>query len=506
MAFYKDAVDLFPHETVLFQSVLDGMADGIVIADSAGSLLLWNESAQKLLGIDPAPRSPDQWACDFGLYLPDKVTFYPVDRLPLMRAMHGESVDGVEMFLRNARNEGAWLEVTGRPLVIPNFFEGAIAVFRDVTTEKRARQALAGAHFELQQSEEKWRTLTSNLPGAIYRSDPVLPRRMRFMTAPVAAITGRPVADFEALVLPEDRETVRAALFRAFQENLPYNMEYRIRRADGSVRWIDDRGQPVCGEDGEILWLDGILFDVTERKEAQEAFLAGAAELARSNAEREQLEFFAFVASHDLRAPLQKIMAFADLLGTPAGEQKKAEYLARICQTVMRMGSLIDDLLKFTKAASGGQSFTAFELGEVITEVLSDLEVRLQAASARVDVGPMPRLMADRAQVGQLFQNLIGNAVKYAKKGVPPVVTLTASVENGQAVVRVQDNGIGFDEKYTDKIFKPFQRLQTGGDYEGSGIGLAICQKIVMRHGGVLSASSVIGEGSVFTARLPLAP
>lgn len=505
MAIYRDTIDVFPHETVLFQTILDGMTDGVVVANASGTLLLWNAAAQKMLGLGAAAVPPERWSNHFGLYLPDKVTPYPYEKLPLVRAMHGEPVDGVEMFLKNGRGE-AWIEVSGRPLAISRFFEGGLAVFRDVTVEKRGRQALAAAHFELQQSEEKWRTLTANLPGAIYRSDPGLPRRMRFMTAPAAAITGRPVADFEALVLPEDREIVRAALFRAFQENRAYGMEYRIRRADGAVRWIDDRGQPVCGEDGEILWLDGILFDVTERREAQEAFLRSAADLARSNAEREQLELFAFVASHDLRAPLQKIMAFADLLGTPAGEAKKTDYLDRIRHTVMRMGGLIDDLLKFTRAASAGQTSAPFDLGGVVAEVLSDLEVRLEAASARVETGPLPRLLGDRAQTGQLFQNLIGNAVKYARKGVSPVVRVSAETDGGFAAVRVEDNGIGFDEKHLDKIFKPFQRLVTNGDYEGSGIGLAICHKIAERHGGTLTATSVPGKGSAFTVRLPLAP
>jgi signal transduction histidine kinase len=429
----------------------------------------------------------------------------PFERLPLVRAVHGESVDGVEIFVKNSRIEGAWFEVSGRPLAIPHFFEGGLAVFRDVTAEKRARQALTAAHFELQQSEEKWRTLTTNLPGAIYRSDPLMPRRMRFMTAPVTAITGHVAVDFETLIFPEDCEAVYAALFRAFQENRPYAMEYRIRRADGAVRWIDDRGQPVCGEDGEVLWLDGILFDVTERKEAEEAFLKSVADLAHSNAEREQLELFAFVASHDLRAPLQKIMAFADLLDTPAGEAKKTDYLDRIRHTVMRMGTLMDDILKFTRAATAGQALAPLELDAVIADVLSDLEVRLEVATARVDVDPLPRLLGDRAQIGQLFQNLIGNAVKYARKDVPPVVKISASVEDGFALVRVEDNGIGFDEKHLDKIFKPFQRLVSVSDYEGSGIGLAICHKIAARHGGILSASSVPGKGSVFTARLPLA-
>ncbi len=506
MAIYEDPVGVFPHEMVLFQSILDGMTDGVVVADAAGDLLLWNAAAQKIIGTETGANPPEEWSSRFGLYLPDKVTPYPFDRLPLVRAMRGESIDGVEMFVKNPRIEGAWFEVSGRPLTIPHFFEGGLSVFCDVTAEKRSRQALTAAHFELQQSEEKWRTLTANLPGAIYRSDPALPRRMRFMTAPITAIAGGADVDFEALILPEDREAVRAAFFRAFQENRPYGMEYRIRRADGAVRWIDDRGQPVCGEDGEILWLDGILFDVTERKEAECAFLKSVADLAHSNAEREHLELFAFVASHDLRAPLQKIMAFADLLGTPGGEAKKSDYLDRIRNTVMRMGNLIDDILKFTRAATVGQASAPFELGAVVADVLSDLEVRLEVASARVETGPLPCLLGDRAQIGQLFQNLIGNAVKYARKGVPPVIKISAALEEGFASVRVEDNGIGFDEKYLDKIFKPFQRLVSVSDYEGSGIGLAICQKIAARHGGSLSASSTPGKGSVFTARFPLAP
>lgn len=232
-------------------------------------------------------------------------------------------------------------------------------------------------------------------------------------------------------------------------------------------------------------------------------------ELQRSNRE---LQDFAFVASHDLQEPLRKIQAFGDRLTTKHGPQLNDEardYLTRMQGAADRMHTLINDLLAFSRVTTKAQPFVPTDLSRVAREVLGDLEVRLQDNQAQVHVGNLPTIEADPLQMRQLFQNLIGNALKFHRTGVPPEIRIDAEEQpaNGgfeMLNIRVSDNGIGFDEKYLDRIFTPFQRLHGRNEFEGTGIGLAVCRKIVERHGGTLSARSKPGEGSTFIAALPV--
>ena len=236
-------------------------------------------------------------------------------------------------------------------------------------------------------------------------------------------------------------------------------------------------------------------------------------ELRRSN---EELEKFAYVASHDLQEPLRKIQTFGDRLqnaATDALSEQARDYLIRILASTVRMRQLISDLLTFARVTTKGQPFTRVDLSQVLAEVLSDLEVSIQQTGGKVNVGKLPTLDADPLQMRQLFQNLIGNALKFHKPGFSPVVTISAEaaelpVEGKDPYVSawrisIADNGIGFDEKYLDKIFQVFQRLHGRTEYEGTGVGLAICRKIVERHSGSITASSVPGEGAAFLVLLP---
>lgn len=230
-------------------------------------------------------------------------------------------------------------------------------------------------------------------------------------------------------------------------------------------------------------------------------------ELNRSNRE---LQDFAFVASHDLQEPLRKIQAFGDRLKSKHGpdlNENARDYLDRMQNAAGRMHTLINDLLGFSRVTTKAQPFVPTDLNSVAREVLNDLEVRVLDNGGHVDVGDLPTIDADPLQMRQLLQNLIGNALKFHRPGVPPIIKVTGDVSaNGGSELKltVEDNGIGFDEKYLDRIFTPFQRLHGRGEYEGTGIGLAVCRKIVERHGGVLAAKSKPGEGSAFTATLPV--
>ena len=250
------------------------------------------------------------------------------------------------------------------------------------------------------------------------------------------------------------------------------------------------------------------IIDITERKRSEERLHRYSQELERSNAE---LESFASVASHDLQEPLRKIRTMGERLQQVSGEglnEKGQDYLQRIVKASDNMHRLIRDLLAFSRVATRAQPFARIDLATPLKEALSNLEVAIDEADAEVCLGDLPAIDADEGQMIQLFQNLIGNAVKFRRADVPPRIEIDASVEGegDRAVCRIQvsDNGIGFDEKYQDRIFSIFQRLHGKGKFEGTGIGLAICKKIVERHEGTITASGVLGEGSVFEIRLPM--
>jgi signal transduction histidine kinase len=229
-----------------------------------------------------------------------------------------------------------------------------------------------------------------------------------------------------------------------------------------------------------------------------------AAELARSNGELEQ---FASIASHDLQEPLRKIRTFSQrLTETEAGRLSDTgrDYLERSNSAAERMQKLIADLLRFSRVATHGRPFAQVDLGQVTREVLVDLDDQVERSGATVRVGRIPTISADALQMRQLIQNLLSNALKFRRPGVTPEVSIDGSTNGVNARIVVRDNGIGFDEQYSRRIFRVFERLHGRNDYPGTGIGLALCRKIAERHGGTIVAESAPGVGSTFTVTVPM--
>jgi len=259
------------------------------------------------------------------------------------------------------------------------------------------------------------------------------------------------------------------------------------------------------------------LGSVIQRKRAEENLRAYAARLNRSNRD---LQDFAYVASHDLQEPLRKVRTFADRLNVKYAEvlgEQGRDYLERMAGAAARMQDLIDDLLELSRVTTKAQPFTPVDLSEVAQEVISDLEARIDQIGGRVEVSGLPTVEADRPQMRQLLQNLIGNALKFHREGKTPIIKVYGAFvqkrkeePNGRAAdggvcqILVEDNGIGFDEEHFERIFVPFQRLHGRTDYEGTGMGLAICRKVVERHGGNITAKSVPGRGATFIVTLPV--
>jgi PAS domain S-box-containing protein len=270
----------------------------------------------------------------------------------------------------------------------------------------------------------------------------------------------------------------------------------------GKEVWLDCHFTPfVSNGEPHLLRTDE---DISIAKQAEIALQAYAAKLEQSNRD---LQEFAYVASHDLQEPLRKVLAFSDLIVTEYGDaidETGRDYLNRMQGASQRMQTLIYDLLNFSRVETRAQAFTEVDLNTVAQEVVSDLENSIENAQGRVEIGKLPTIDTDPTQMHQLLQNLISNALKFHHEGCSPLVKISAEINGDACQISVEDNGIGLNIQYLDRIFKPFERLHSREEYEGSGMGLAICRRIVERHSGRITAISTPGEGSTFIVTLPI--
>jgi PAS domain S-box-containing protein len=374
-----------------------------------------------------------------------------------------------------------------------------------------------GASAALRESEERFRVLVDGVADyAIYMLDPAGKvvswnkgaERLKGYTSD--EILGQDVSVFFP---PADVAAGKPAaeLARAAAEGRTEQESWRVRK-DGSHFWADVIVTALRDEDGQLRGFAKVTRDFTARKASEDAvreagkkLRAYATRLERSNRE---LETFAAVASHDLQEPLRKIRAFGDRLSSKYGAQLEPtgrDYLDRMCSAAARMQDLIENLLAFSRVTTKAQPFASVDLATVARDVLSDLESRIAQTAGRVEVGELPSVYADATQMRQLLQNLLANALKFHRAGVPPVVRVSSRALPGgdRFEIRVQDRGLGFEQQYAERIFGMFQRLHGRSEFEGTGIGLAICRKIVDRHDGTIVATGAPGEGAVFTITLP---
>ena len=342
---------------------------------------------------------------------------------------------------------------------------------------------------------------------------------------------------------PDDREKIKAAAAEASRSGVGRRIEYRMRHKDGSWRVLESTASTILDAKGNVNKLvivnrditdrkgaeialqeyqihleelvemrtaeltkanEQLERDITERNRVQQELTRKVEELARSNADLEQ---FAYVASHDLQEPLRMVISYTQLLARRYRGKLDAsadEFIGFAVDGASRMQQLIQDLLSYSRLTIRGKALQFTETGAACNAALENLRESIKDSNAEVSVGPLPKVLADATQLAQLFQNLIGNAIKYRNKRRPEI-HVDARPNGNDWVFSVKDNGIGIEPQYFERIFQMFQRLHTRKDYSGTGIGLAICRKIIERHGGKIWVESQSGKGSTFLFTIPRA-
>lgn len=486
-----------PETHEYFRQLVGPVQDyAIFLLDAQGHVLSWNAGAERIKGYKAEEIIGQHFS-----------RFYPPDLVE-----QGFPEHELEVACKEGRfeNEGWRVRKDGSQ------FWGSVAVtpWKDATGCLQGFLKITRDLTERKQSEEKFRGFLESAPDAIVivdtRGTIVLVNRQTetLFGYRREELVGQPIE----MLVPEQVRARHPQLRERYLANpvprpLGVGMELYGVRKDGSQVPVEISLSPVQTSEG--LLVSSAIRDITERKRAQERLESFARQLQRSNRELEQ---FASVAAHDLQEPLRKIEAFGDRLKAKCvgqlDEQGK-DYLERMQASAVRMRRLINDLLAFSRITTKAKPFEMVDLKQIAQEILADLEGSIQQTNGRVEVDELPAVEVDPLQIRQLLQNLIGNALKFHKPDEPPVVQVKGRLiaepgRSGMCVITVQDNGIGFEEQYRDRIFEVFQRLHGRQEYEGTGIGLAICRKIVERHSGVITARSQLGRGTTFFVTLPV--
>ena len=480
-----------------FRALAETAKDGIISADGGGMIIAWNSAARAMFG-----------------YEDDEVIGKPLTILMPERYRAGH-LNGLARFQSTgeAHVMGRTLEVEGRrkdgtefPIELSlstwtadgkRFFS---AIVRDITERKRAEDAL-----KLMSSRLLLATRAAGV--GIWDFDPV--NNVLIWDEQMFCVFGITPAHFSgtyeawaATVHPDDLPRENEKVQRALRGEEDFDSEFRVIWPDKSIRHIKASGWVQRDDSGRAVHMIGTNWDITHQKHAEDELRRAMAELARSNADLDQ---FAHVASHDLQEPLRTVAGFVQLLEKDCRDKLDAracEWIQFASEGSRRMQQLIQDLLAYSQVGSRGRDFEQTDCNAALGRALANLAVAIGESGAALTHDPMPVLHADLTQLTQLFQNLIGNALKFCK-GPRPEIHIGAQPDDGGWVFSVRDNGIGIEPKDRDRIFVIFQRLHTRAEYPGTGIGLAVCKRIVERHGGRIWVESEPGKGSTFFFTIP---
>lgn len=513
---------LYAQKVQLQADLLDAVEQAVIASDLSGKIFYWNNFAETLYG----------WSAEEALGQNVNVLISAPALLAkgqeiMDRLVEGESWSG-DFMVRGRDGTSFPAHVMDSPILDEEGkLTGVVGVSFDISERKASEVAI-------RENEQLLRKLIDNL----FTFVGILTPDGTLMQANRTALNAANLQPKDVLNQPfeetywwsyseEVQEQLRDAINRC-SKGQSSRYDVVVRLSDEQFITIDFMLAPIVNEKGEVTHLIPSGLNIEDRKRMEDELRQRAdelshltkslemkvaertAELERSNRE---LQEFAYVASHDLQEPLRKIIAFADRLRSRFGDELDAtalDYMDRMQNAAERMKKLIDDLLMLSRVTTGGQPFIQIDLNKVIDGVLRDLEETIASVDGRVNVSNIPLIEADAGQMRRLLQNLISNSLKFHREGEPPVVTISAETtldvadKKPQLRILVEDNGIGFDEKYLDRIFLPFQRLHGRTDYAGTGMGLAICRRIVERHRGKISAESSPSQGTLFIVTLPL--
>ncbi|GAB7026706.1 PAS domain-containing sensor histidine kinase [Geotalea toluenoxydans] len=497
----KRAEDELRKSEARLSTALDNLREGVVIATEGGEVFYWNPSGWMMHGFaspEEGRRHLAEFEQIFQLSLADGRVL-TLDEWPMPRIIRGEKVQNVELVLRRMDQE--WERVVSYSGTILQTLGGERLVYLsiyDMTEQRRAEEALL-------EREERLGIFIEHAPAALAMFD----RQMCYLHVSRRWLTdygleGRHLRGMSHYqVFPEISDHWRQIHARALAGEVLRADEEQFVRSDGSIQWFRWEVRPWHDASGRVAGILVFSEDITHRKHAEQERERLITELQRSNAELQQ---FAYVSSHDLQEPIRMVTSYVQLLQKRYQgklDEKAEMYISFIVEAAHRMSSLINDLLALSRVGRREREFMPVETELVVKEALDNLRVAMEESGARITKDPLPMVMGDPVQLLQLFQNLIGNAIKYRKKEVTPEVQISAERKKNQWLFGIHDNGIGIEPQYHDKIFVIFQRLHQREEYQGTGIGLAICQKIVENHGGMVWVESTPGEGSTFYFTLP---
>jgi PAS domain S-box-containing protein len=482
----KEAQDA---STRLLGAIVDSSDDAIISKDLNGVITSWNQSAQRLFGYT----AEEAVGRPILILIPQERQQEEVEILSRLR--RGERVDHFETIRR--RKDGVLLDVSLTISPVKDLggrIVGASKIARDITDRKRADEAVRASRARFQQ-------LADSMPQIVWTAG--ADGQLDYFNERWYEFSGHPRdrfgdAAWDSILHPEDMARCRAAWYDAVAAGASFESEVRFwDRHESRWRWFIARALPIRDELGRIAKWFGTSTDIDDQKRVED-------ELRHAN---QDLQQFAFSASHDLQEPLRTVKIFSDLLAQRHSQQLDAqalEFLGHLHRGATRMEMLVRDLLAFTQITKVQRPDEPADANAALAVTLSNLAGVISESGARISSDALPSLHVHQAHLQQLFQNLIGNAIKYRSPDRPPEIHVTAEGTPTQWRFAVSDNGIGIDPKYKETIFGLFKRLHAGDQYSGTGIGLAICERIVERYHGRIWVESEPGRGSTFRFTFPV--
>jgi PAS domain S-box-containing protein len=469
---------------------LDHATEGIARLDAKGHYLAVSALYARCCGYAPSEMVGQHWT----------LILHPPERQKLTKALDQMLHSGVAEVGSIARRKDGSLFYNHVALVALRDQNGKLLghhrFMKDITLRKMSEAALCA-------SERRFRVLAAHAPVGIFQCN--TEGRCSYVNTRWTEMTGVNPRQAKrdgwfAAINPDDQAEISIAWKEAAAAGKHWNAELRFGQTGTSAIRVSCSTAPIRDETGSIDSFIGIITDITALKESEETLSHQSEELRRSNRELEQ---FAYIASHDLQEPLRMVSSYTQLLdrryrgklGSDADE-----FIAYAVEGATRMRSLIDDVLEFARVSSEPSPDEPTDLQPLLSEVLVDLAAVIREKNARISSDPLPVVAGNSSQLRQVLQNLVGNAIKFCKR--PPQIHIEARREDNNWSISVRDNGIGIDPNHTDKIFQAFQRLNGHSEFTGNGIGLAVCKRIIERHGGTIRVDSRPNEGSTFTFTL----